>query len=129
MAPEESVAESQVIPAQRSGDARQEFARIDAELLESLLNAAGEISIYHSRLSQQITTIEFHVDELEQTVARLREQLRKLEIETEAQIKHGHQDTVVAEDFDPLELDRYSNIQQLSRALAESASDMFSLKD
>ena len=129
VAPEESVAESQLIPAQRSGDARQEFARIDAELLESLLNAAGEISIYHSRLSQQITTIEFHVDELEQTVARLREQLRKLEIETEAQIKHGHQDTVVAEDFDPLELDRYSNIQQLSRALAESASDMFSLKD
>ena len=128
-APEESVAESQIIPAQRSGDARQEFARIDAELLESLLNAAGEISIYHSRLSQQITTIEFHVDELEQTVARLREQLRKLEIETEAQIKHGHQETVVAEDFDPLELDRYSNIQQLSRALAESASDMFSLKD
>ena len=129
VAPEESIAESQVIPAQRSGDARQEFARIDAELLESLLNAAGEISIYHSRLSQQITTIEFHVDELEQTVARLREQLRKLEIETEAQIKHGHQDTVVAEDFDPLELDRYSNIQQLSRALAESASDMSSLKD
>ena len=35
----------------------------------------------------------------------------------------------MAEDFDPLELDRYSNIQQLSRALAESASDMFSLKD
>jgi len=129
LAPEEATAESQATPSQRTGDARQEFARIDAELLEGLLNAAGEISIYHSRLSQQITTIEFHVDELEQTVARLREQLRKLEIETEAQIKHGHQDTVVAEDFDPLELDRYSNIQQLSRALAESASDMGSLKD
>ena len=93
------------------------------------MNAAGEISIYHSRLSQQVNTIEFHVDEMEQTVARLREQLRKLEIETEAQIMHGHQDTMVAQDFDPLELDRYSNIQQLSRALAESASDMGSLKD
>ena len=42
---------------------------------------------------------------------------------------HGHQDTLVARDFDPLELDRYSNIQQLSRALAESASDLSSLKD
>jgi len=126
---EEAAVESPAIPSQRTGDARQEFARIDAELLEGLLNAAGEISIYHSRLSQQITTIEFHVDELEQTVTRLREQLRKLEIETEAQIKHGYQETVVAEDFDPLELDRYSNIQQLSRALAESASDMGSLKD
>ncbi len=115
--------------ALRQPEQRQEFARIDAELLEDLLNAAGEISIYHSRLSQQVTTINFHVDELEQTISRLREQLRKLEIETEAQIMHGHQDTLIARDFDPLELDRYSNIQQLSRALAESASDLNSLKE
>jgi len=108
---------------------RQEFARIDADLLEELLNAAGEISIYHSRLTQQVSSFEFHVEELEQTISRLRGQLRKLEIETEAQIMHGHQDTLVARDFDPLELDRYSNIQQLSRALAESASDLSSLKD
>jgi chemosensory pili system protein ChpA (sensor histidine kinase/response regulator) len=114
------------LPTARQG---QDFARVDAELLEDLLNAAGEISIYHSRLNQQVSSFDFHVDELEQTVARLREQLRKLEIETEAQIMHGHQDTLVARDFDPLELDRYSNIQQLSRALAESASDLGSLKD
>lgn len=110
-------------------DQRQEFARIDADLLEDLLNAAGEISIYHSRLTQQVSSFEFHVEELEQTIARLREQLRKLEIETEAQIMHGHQETLVAKDFDPLEMDRYSNIQQLSRALAESSSDLSSLKD
>ena len=112
-----------------SAESRQEFARIDAELLEDLLNAAGEISIYHSRLSQQISSIEFHIDELEQTVSRLRQQLRKLEIETEAQIMHGHQDTFTSRDFDPLEMDRYSNIQQLSRALAESSNDLASLKD
>ena len=124
-----AVPEVRALPTQRAAEGRQEFARIDAELLEDLLNAAGEISIYHSRLSQQISSIEFHIDEMEQTVSRLRDQLRKLEIETEAQIMHGHQDTMVAQDFDPLELDRYSNIQQLSRALAESASDMDSLKD
>jgi chemosensory pili system protein ChpA (sensor histidine kinase/response regulator) len=112
-----------------AGDSRQEFARIDAELLEDLLNAAGEISIYHSRLSQQVSSIEFHIEELEQTVSRVRQQLRKLEIETEAQIMHGHQETFVARGFDPLEMDRYSNIQQLSRALAESANDLGSLKD
>jgi chemosensory pili system protein ChpA (sensor histidine kinase/response regulator) len=115
--------------AQHGSDARQEFARIDADLLEDLLIAAGQISIYHSRLNQQINSIEFHVEEMEQTVVRLREQLRKLEMETEAQIMHGHQDTMETQDFDPLELDRYSNIQQLSRALAESASDMDSLKN
>ena len=114
----------------RQPETRQEFARIDAELLEDLLNAAGEISIYHSRLNQQVSSIEFHVEEFEQTVKRLREQLRKLEIETEAQIMAGHQDTlVVSRDFDPLELDRYSDIQQLSRALAESANDLESIKE
>jgi chemosensory pili system protein ChpA (sensor histidine kinase/response regulator) len=125
--PEQLVASAQ--PPQRAAEGRQEFARIDADLLEDLLNAAGEISIYHSRLSQQISSIDFHIEEMEQTVSRLREQLRKLEMETEAQIMHGHQETMVEQDFDPLELDRYSNIQQLSRALAESASDMASLKD
>jgi chemosensory pili system protein ChpA (sensor histidine kinase/response regulator) len=120
-----------VVPAKPAarGEQRQEFARIDADLLEDLLNAAGEISIYHSRLSQQINLIEFNVVELEVTVARLREQLRKLDIETEAQIMHSHQDTIAAKDFDPLELDRYSNLQQLSRALAETSNDMTSLKD
>ena len=130
-APEPMVASGGMaeVRALRTPEQRPEFARVDADLLEDLLNAAGEISIYHSRLNQQVSSFEFHVEELEQTVARLREQLRKLEIETEAQIMHGHQDTVVARDFDPLELDRYSNIQQLSRALAESASDLGSLKD
>ncbi len=125
----ESKDEARAPAETQPGRQTQEFARIDADLLEDLLNAAGEISIYHSRLSQQVNLFEFHVEELEQTVARLREQLRKLEIETEAQIMHGHQDTLVARDFDPLELDRYSNIQQLSRALAESANDLGSLKD
>ena len=110
-------------------DSRPEFARIDADLLEDLLNAAGEISIYHSRLNQQVNSFEFHVEELEQTVKRLRDQLRKLEIETEKQIMHGHQDTLVVRDFDPLEMDRYSTMQQLSRALAESANDLDSLKE
>ncbi len=129
--PEHEAVASQVaeIRPVRTSESRPEFARIDAELLEDLLNAAGEISIYHSRLSQQVNSFEFHVDELEQTIARLRQQLRKLENETEAQIMHSHQDTLVVRDFDPLELDRYSTIQQLSRALAESVSDLGSLKD
>jgi chemosensory pili system protein ChpA (sensor histidine kinase/response regulator) len=126
--PEPELPQPAAVPGLRQ-EQRQEFARIDAELLEDLLNAAGEISIYHSRLTQQVSSFEFHVEELEQTVARLRQQLRKLEIETEAQIMHGHQDTLISRDFDPLELDRYSNIQQLSRALSESANDLTSLKD
>jgi chemosensory pili system protein ChpA (sensor histidine kinase/response regulator) len=109
---------------------RAETARVDAAVLDALLNGAGEVSIFQSRLKQQVRSIEFHLGELGQTVARLRDQLRKLEAETEAQILHRHQeDLTTARDFDPLELDRYSTIQQLSRALAESANDVASINE
>jgi chemosensory pili system protein ChpA (sensor histidine kinase/response regulator) len=108
---------------------RQELARVNAELLDDLLNNAGEVSIFRARIEQQMTSIEFNVAELGRTVTRLREQLRKLELETEAQILFEHQeDAQRRADFDPLELDRYSMIQQLSRALAESVSDVASLE-
>ncbi|MEO0616235.1 MAG: Hpt domain-containing protein [Pseudomonadota bacterium] len=110
------------------GRERREVARVDSKLLEEMLNAAGEISIYHGRLSQQVSQIEFHLAELDQTVTRLREQLRHMEIETEAQILTRHEEERGREDFDPLELDRYSTIQQLSRALAETSSDVDSLR-
>lgn len=108
---------------------RQEFARVDADLLDTLLNNAGEVSIFRSRLEQQVGSIEFNLAELGRTVTRLREQLRKLELETEAQILHRHQEEHPDRaDFDPLELDRYSTIQQLTRAFAESVSDVGSIE-
>jgi len=118
-------------PAEREpAPVAAELVRVDAELLDALLNGIGEISIFQSRLAQQASYIEFNLNELDETVVRLREQLRQFEAETEAQILHRHQDEAGARgDFDPLELDRYSKIQQLSRALAETANDVASLNE
>jgi chemosensory pili system protein ChpA (sensor histidine kinase/response regulator) len=117
-------------PVEQRSAERAETARVDAGLLDALLNGAGEINIFQSRLTQQLHSIEFHLGELGGTVSRLREQLRKLEAETEAQILHRHQDDAeIQGGFDPLELDRYSTIQQLSRALAESANDVASINE
>ncbi|HEX5339489.1 MAG TPA: Hpt domain-containing protein [Gammaproteobacteria bacterium] len=109
---------------------QHELVRVRADLLESALNYAGEMGIYRSRLEQQITTINFNLTELDQTVVRLRDQLRKLEIETEAQIRSQfvQEGGEVNPDFDPLELDQYSTLQQLSRALAESVGDLVSIQ-
>ena len=108
---------------------RQEMARVDAELLDTLLNISGEASIARSRLEQQLGSFDFNLGELSRTVTRLKEQLRSLEIETEAQILHRHEDEGGhRSEFDPLELDRYSSIQQFSRALAETANDVASIQ-
>ncbi len=112
-----------------SREDRQELARVDAELLDSLLNSAGEVSIYRARLEQQFSSVEFNLAELNRVVQRLKEQLRNLELETEAQILNRHHDDGRRrDDFDPLEMDRYSALQQYSRALAESTGDVASVQ-
>jgi chemosensory pili system protein ChpA (sensor histidine kinase/response regulator) len=110
--------------------APQEQVRIRADLLDRLVNYAGEVAIYRARLEQQLGAFRAAMGEMEQTNARLRDQLRRLDIETEAQIiaryQREHEDA--DETFDPLELDRFSTLQQLSRGLSESATDLNSLQ-
>ena len=110
--------------------AAQQAVRLQSNVLDNLVNNAGEVNIFQARLEQVSNTYSININELEQVVGRLREQLRNLEIETETQIlsRHAHE-VPEQDDFDPLELDRYSNIQQLSRSLAESVNDLLSIKD
>jgi chemosensory pili system protein ChpA (sensor histidine kinase/response regulator) len=105
--------------------------RVSAELLDSLVNSAGEISIFRSRLEQEVGQMRDNLKEVDGTVSRLRDQFRKLEIETETQIRSRYQQEVpeTSDEFDPLEMDRFSSFQQLSRSLSESVSDLLSLQE
>ena len=109
--------------------APQEQVRIRADLLDRLVNYAGEVAIYRARLEQQLAAFRSTAQEMEQTNLRLRDQLRRLDSETEAQIiaRFQREHDTGNEAFDPLELDRFSTLQQLSRGLAESAADLQSL--
>ncbi len=104
--------------------------RVRAELLDNLVNFAGEVSIYRSRMEQQSNSFRFNLRELDETVSRLRQQLREFEIETEAQIQYRQEETLSEgyEDFDPLEFDRFTHMQQLSRGMLESLNDLDSLR-
>lgn len=113
---------------------RRETARVSVDRLDSMLNEAGEISIYRSRLDRQVSSFSSQLREVEQTISRIRDQLRMLESETDAQIQartQGIQDEEISdryqEEFDPLEMDRYSRMQELTRALTESVTDLSSL--
>ena len=113
--------------------ARTETARVAVDALDTMLNEAGEISIYRSRLEERNTSMRTQLAEMAHTIARVREQLRMLDIETEAQIAargrgFGAHPDQYSQDFDPLEMDRYSRMQELSRTLAESISDLSSLQ-
>ncbi len=109
---------------------QQEQVRVRADLLDRLVNHAGEVAIYRSRLEQQLGAFRGAMSELDRTNARLRDQLRRLDLETEAQIvaRYQREQDQADHKFDPLELDRFSTLQQLSRALNESAADLGGLQ-
>ncbi|MDX3933368.1 MAG: Hpt domain-containing protein [Stenotrophomonas sp.] len=117
---------------EEEGGARpqQEQVRVRADLLDRLVNHAGEVAIYRSRLEQQLGAFRGAMGELDRTNARLRDQLRRLDLETEAQIvaRYQREQEQADHSFDPLELDRFSTLQQLSRALNESAADLGGLQ-
>ncbi|MEK9714189.1 MAG: Hpt domain-containing protein, partial [Thalassolituus sp.] len=121
----------QSVPAMaQQRKAPTELVKVSADLLDSLVNLAGETAIGRGRLEEQVSDFSGTLGEMDQTLDRMRDQLRRLDMETEAQVlfrqeRHGP----AYEDFDPLEMDRYSAMQQLSRALMESASDLIDLKE
>jgi chemosensory pili system protein ChpA (sensor histidine kinase/response regulator) len=131
-------AKSKAEPEGEAGEVRrktpriqQEVVRVRADLLDDLVNFAGEVSIYRSRVEQQIGTFGSNLGEMDQTITRLREQLRLVEIETEAQIdsRRAEAQKQGYEDFDPLEFDRFTNMQTLSRSMAESLNDLLSIEE
>jgi len=108
----------------------QEQIRISADKLDAFSNLAGEISIFRARIEQQVGDFGFALNEMETTIERVRRQLRQLDIETQAQTLSRYQAANPPEDenFDPLEMDRHSDLQQLARGLFESATDLLDLQ-
>ena len=122
-------ATAQGAQAQQARMQPQEMIKVPAELLDGLVNLAGETSISRGRLENQVTDFSYSLEEMDSTLERLKDQLRRLDIETEAQVLfRREQQGPDYEDFDPLEMDRYSQLQQLSRSLVESASDLMDIK-
>ena len=110
-------------------DNNEEMIRISADLIEKMIDLSGENSINRSRIEMDLGQLGNTLNEMELAIQRLADQLRRMEGELESQIiaKHGSENSLYA-DFDPLEMDQYSSLNQLSKSLAESASDLVDFK-
>jgi chemosensory pili system protein ChpA (sensor histidine kinase/response regulator) len=112
--------------------ALESTVRVSSNLINQLIATSNEWSFQHIRLNDQLGQSESTLDELKRTSSRLREQLRRLEMETETRIRHSFRQTYAQKKqtgFDPLEMDEYSEVQQYSRALAETLDDLRNVQD
>ncbi len=103
-------------------------ARLKADILDTLLNEAGEVAIARARIENVLNAYKLTTLELASNVERLRGQLRELEIQAETQMR-SRLSQVDESQFDPLEFDRFSRLQELTRLMAESVNDVSTAQD
>lgn len=98
--------------------------RVRADWVDRMVNQAGEVAIARSRIESEVFAFKRHVNELSEALVRLRGHIREVEIQAESQMQATFQTQGVAEQFDPLEFDRFTRFQEVTRFLAESVNDI-----
>ncbi len=121
--------ESQLRRAEPPLPSAASMLRANADTLDHLINAAGEIAIARTRAEAELRAIKQSLSDLGESVARLRGQLREVEVQADSQMQSRL--SVMDEkksEFDPLEFDRYTRLQELTRLMAESLNDVVSIQ-
>ncbi len=116
-------AQAEAVPELETGARAQ--LRVRADIIDRLVNEAGEVAIARARVEGELRSLKANLLELTNSVIRLRAQMREIEIQAESQIQS--QMSLMQEqqgDFDPLEFDRYTRFQELTRSLAEGINDV-----
>lgn len=103
------------------------LVRVRAEIIDRLVNQAGEVAISRSRLEAEVGALRGSLSELTENLGRLRSQLREIEMQAESQIMSLMPQSGNRE-FDPLEFDRFTRLQELTRMMAESVGDVASVQ-
>jgi chemosensory pili system protein ChpA (sensor histidine kinase/response regulator) len=113
----------------RSVERKSQFLRMRADVLDRLINEAGEVSIMRSRMDREMQNFKQSSAELTDSIGRMRTYLRELEIEAETQMQSRMSLLQEAnETFDPLEFDRFTRLQELTRMMAESVNDVATIQ-
>ncbi len=111
--------------ADRNASVSTASVRVRAPLLDRLVNQAGEVSITRSRIEVEVLTLKGSLADLTDNLERLRGQLRDIELQAETQMSSRLEAAkAAAQSFDPLEFDRFTRFQELTRMMAESVNDV-----
>ncbi|SOY56738.1 hybrid sensor histidine kinase/response regulator [Cupriavidus taiwanensis] len=107
-----------------AAEPQRALVRVQARALDTLINEAGEVGATRARLDSELEAMRAYLGELNDNVARLRGQLREIEIQAESQMASRIADAQHRQEFDPLEFDRFTRFQELTRMMAESVNDV-----
>jgi chemosensory pili system protein ChpA (sensor histidine kinase/response regulator) len=99
--------------------------RVRAEMVDGFVNDASEIGVARTRIEGELRLLRRSLLDLTENVIRLRSQLREVEIQADVQMQTRLAQAESSHvEFDPLEMDRYTRLQELTRMMAESVNDV-----
>jgi chemosensory pili system protein ChpA (sensor histidine kinase/response regulator) len=104
--------------------------RVNADTLDHLINGSGEVAIARSRVEAELRGVKHSLTDLGDSITRLRTQLREIEVQADSQMQ-SRQAAVsdeMSREYDPLEFDRYTRLQELTRLMAEGLGDVVSIQ-
>ena len=114
------------LPAQHTS---QPLVRVRSNILDRMLGRAGEIMTSRARLETEVQQLRQAMEEMDGSLDRLRIQLRDMELQAESQMQSRMAQSADSHvHFDPLEFDRFTRVQELTRMMAESVSDVASVR-
>ena len=124
-APQGPAAAAKAVPIAERELQPKALLRVRADIVDRLVNEAGEVAIARSRIEGEMRALKAAMQELTDNVARLRAQLREIEIQAESQMQSRQELAKESmREFDPLEFDRFTRFQEVTRLMAESVSDV-----
>lgn len=130
----ESQTEAQPIPA-------RPIVRVSITRLDELVRIVRDLVVSRSIVDQRMWEFEQQIEELHSTTRRLQSTSAKIETDFEASMlgsqpmlsfgwtnqPAGYEPAAGGEQFDSLEMDRYTDFHQTARELSEATSDSFSI--
>lgn len=102
----------------------KQYIRVLSNLVDQLITEAGEIRFTRTTLEGMIGGNKKSLTELKSSSEKLGKMLKEVEIQAESQMQAGKDKMEDDGAFDPLEFDRFTRLQELTRFMNEAIADI-----
>lgn len=122
---ETGVVEAQPIQLLKQDDKHTQNVKMTAKTLDDLFNDAGELRLSRITIEGTLANNKRHMGDMRAAAKKMSSLLRELEIQAETQIAAKKElEAEMGDGFDPLEFDRYTRLQELTRFMNEALADV-----
>lgn len=96
--------------------------KVMSKILDNIINEAGEMRLSRTTLEGTVDNNKKFINDLRNSSLKIQKILKELELKADLEI--NSQEVVVNDHFDPLEFDRYTRLQELTRFMHEAVEDV-----